>query len=54
MPTFNKNLAEIESESMGWTPFEPGAYLHVSNEGVAEVQVVGVPQAADAVLLLMS
>jgi len=47
-----RELAEIEAESIGWTPLEPGAYLHVSDENATEVLVVGVPQAGDAVLLV--
>jgi len=50
---FQRELAEIESESLGWTPLEPGVYLHVSDESAAEVLVVGVPKAGDAVLLVM-
>jgi len=45
-----RELAEIEAESIGWVPLEPGAYLHVSD--ATEVLVVGVPQAGDAVLLV--
>ena len=47
-----RELAEIEIESIGWTPLEPGAYLHVSNYNATEVLVVGVPQAGDAVLMV--
>ena len=36
-----RELAEIEAESMGWIPLEPGVYLHVSDESAAEVLVVG-------------
>jgi hypothetical protein len=50
---FQRELAEIEAESMGWTPLEPGVYLHVSDTNVTEVLVVGVPQAGSAVLLVM-
>jgi hypothetical protein len=25
---FWRELAEIEAESMGWTPLEPGVYFH--------------------------
>jgi hypothetical protein len=39
---FLRELAEIEAESMGWTPLEPGVYLHVSDANAAEVVVVGV------------
>ena len=49
---FWRELAEIEAESIGWIPLEPGAYLHVSDSNATEVLVVGVPQAGDAVLLV--
>lgn len=49
---FWRELAEIEAESIGWTPLEPGAYLHVSDSNATDVLVVGVPQAGDAVLLV--
>ena len=49
---FQRELAEIEAESMGWTPLEPGVFLHVSDANAAEVLVVGVPQAGAAVLLV--
>ena len=42
---FQHELAEIEAESMGWTPLEPGVYLHVSDESSAEVLVVGLANA---------
>jgi len=42
---FQRELAEIEAESMGWTPLEPGVYLHVSNANANEVLVVGLAQA---------
>ena len=49
---FWRELAEIQVESIGWMPLEEGVYLHVSDENTAEVLVVGVPQAGDAVLLV--
>jgi hypothetical protein len=49
---FQRELAEIEAECMGWTPLEPGVYLHVSDANAAEVLVVGLPQLGDAVLLV--
>ena len=49
---FWRELQEIETESIGWLPLEPGAYLHVSDVNATEVLVVGVPQAGDAVLLV--
>jgi hypothetical protein len=39
---FQRELAEIEAECIGWTPLEPGVYLHVNDESSAEVLVVGV------------
>jgi hypothetical protein len=50
---FQRELVEIEAESLGWLPLEPGAYLHISDETATEVLVVGLPQAGDAVLLVM-
>ena len=49
---FQRELALLEAESLGWLPLEPGAYLHVSDENATEVLVVGVPQAGAAVLLV--
>jgi hypothetical protein len=49
---FLRELAEIEAESMFWTPLEPGVYLHVSVANAAEVLVVGVPQIGAVVLLV--
>jgi hypothetical protein len=49
---FQRELAEIEAESMGWTPLEPGVYLHLSDGNAAEVLVVGMPQTGAAVLLV--
>ena len=42
---FQRELAEIEAESMGWTPLEPGVYLHVSDANATEVLVVGLARA---------
>ena len=42
---FQRELAEIEAESMDWTPLEDGVYLHVSDANVTEVLVVGVARA---------
>ena len=50
---FSAELAAIEAESIGWTPLEEGAYLHVSDDNATEVLVVGVPQAGAAVLLVI-
>ena len=49
---FLRELAEIEAESIGWQPLEPGVYLHVEDDQATEVLVVGVPQAGAAVLLV--
>ena len=49
---FMRELAEIEAESLGWTPLEPGVYLRVSDENATEVLVVGLPRVGDAVLLV--
>lgn len=49
---FWRELQEIEAESIGWLPLESGAYLHVGDANAAEVLVVGVPQAGDALLLV--
>jgi hypothetical protein len=38
---FQRELAEIGAESMGWTPLEPGVYLHVYDANADEVLVVG-------------
>ena len=43
---FQRELAEIEAESLGWTPLEPGVYLYVGDAKATEVLVVGVPEAA--------
>ena len=42
---FWAELAQIQAESIGWQPLEPGVYLHVSDENATEVLVVGMPQA---------
>ncbi len=49
---FWRELALLEAESLGWTPLEPGVYLHVSDTNATEVLVVGMPQAGAAVLLV--
>ncbi len=38
-------LAQIQAESLGWTPLEPGAYLHVGDPNATVIEVVGVPHA---------
>lgn len=47
-----RELAEIEAESLGWIPLESGAYPHVSDENATEVLVVGVPQAGVGFVLI--
>ena len=49
---FQRELGEIEAESLGWTPLELGVYLYVSDDQATEVLVVGVPEAGAAVLLV--
>ena len=44
---FERELAEIEAESMGWIPLDEGAYLHLGSEdGV--VEIVGLADAGMA------
>ena len=44
---FVRELAEIETESMGWIPLDEGTYLHVGSEdGV--VEIVGLADAGMA------
>jgi len=38
-------LAQIQAESIGWTPLEQGAYLHVGDPNATVIEVVGVPHA---------
>ena len=40
---FLRELAELEAESIGWQPLEPGAYLHAEDDQATEVLVVGIP-----------
>jgi hypothetical protein len=49
---FQRELALLEAESLGWLPLEPGVYLHVGDTNATEVLVVGVPQTGAAVLLV--
>ncbi len=42
---FLRELAEIEAESMGWLPLEPGVYLH---KGSDDTEVVITGQATPA------
>ena len=39
---FWAELAQIQAESIGWTPLEDGVYLHVGDAAATEVLVVGV------------
>ena len=50
---FLAELVEIEADSIGWIPLQVGAYLHVSDEKVTELLVVGVLHAGAAVLLVI-
>ncbi len=50
---FQRELAEIEAESMGWTLLESGVYLDVSDANTSEVLVGFLPHAGDALLLVM-
>ena len=45
-------LDEIEAESLGLLPLEPGAYLHVSDPNATHlvIVIVGVPQSRAAVI----
>lgn len=49
---FRRELAEIEAESIGWPPLEPGMYLHITDDQATEVLVTGMAQAGAAVLLV--
>ena len=42
---FQRELAEIEAESIGWIALDVAVYLHVSDENATEVLVVGVASA---------
>jgi hypothetical protein len=42
---FQRELAEIEAESIGWMPLDEAVYLHVSDANAAEVLVVGLARA---------
>lgn len=44
---FERELAEIEAESLGWQPLGSGAYLHVGSQAEV-IEVVGVATAAMA------
>ena len=51
-----QEMAEIEAESIGWTPLEPGAYLHTASEDLPTIHIVGIAtasMAADNVLWLV-
>jgi hypothetical protein len=39
---FWTELAQIQTESIGWIPLEEGAYLHVGSDAPV-IQVVGLP-----------
>lgn len=38
---FRLELAQLQAESIGWTPLEEGVYLHVAEEEATEILVVG-------------
>ena len=42
---FWAELAQIQAESIGWTPLEEGVYLHVADVNATEVLVVGMAHA---------
>ena len=42
---FWAELAQIQAESIGWTPLENGVYLHVGDATATEVLVVGMAHA---------
>ena len=42
---FWAELAQIQAESIGWTPLEDGVYLHVGDATATEVLVVGMAHA---------
>ena len=42
---FWAELAQIQAESIGWTPLEDGVYLHVGDAAATEVLVVGMAHA---------
>lgn len=50
---FQRELALLEAEGLGWMPLEEGVYLHLGDVNATEVLVVGLPQAGAAVLLVM-
>jgi hypothetical protein len=54
--TNNREMAEIEAESMGWTELAPGTYLHTANEQATVIDIVGIAtssMAADNVVWLV-
>ena len=51
-----QEMADIEAESIGWTPLEPDAYLHTASEDLPTIHIVGIAtasMAADNVLWLV-
>ena len=38
---YREELAQIQTESIGWIPMEEGAYLHVGSDAEV-IQVVGI------------
>ena len=45
LPNFERELAEIAAESIGWIPLEDRAYLHRGDADATVVVVTGVPDA---------
>jgi hypothetical protein len=51
-----QEMADIEAESIGWTPLAPDAYLHTASEDLPTIHIVGIAtasMAADNVLWLV-
>lgn len=42
----NREMAEISAESIGWTELSPGTYLHLHNEQVQVIDIVGIATAS--------
>jgi hypothetical protein len=41
-----QEIADIEAESIGWMPLEPGAYLHTASDDLAIIDIVGIATAS--------
>jgi hypothetical protein len=44
---FERELAELQAESLGWQPLGDGAYLHVGSDALV-IEIVGTATAAMA------